>query len=85
MGIVLKHSKVALDATTDRRAASASNGACATRSAELVRIDGVPVAVEVTCSCGEVTLVQFVEPDAPDPSAAPVGGALPNTPAPGDH
>jgi len=85
VGIVLKHSKVALDAQPERRGPTASGAACSSRAAELVRVDGVPVAIEVTCSCGEVTLVEFVDPTAPDPSVAAPGGGAPNTPAPGDH
>lgn len=85
MGIVLKHSKVALDALPQQRSAAAgAGGSCSTRKAELVRVDGTAVAIEVTCSCGEVTLVEFVDPAAPTSSGA-APGTGPNTPNIGGH
>lgn len=71
LGIVLKHDRVALDAAPTLAAGGRAGRAraCATRRAELVRVDGVPVAVEVTCSCGETTLVEFVDA-APDPATS---------------
>ena len=67
------------------QAASAPNGAheeeaaqpqpvCETRL-EVVRLEGVVQAIEVHCSCGEVTVVEFDDQLA----AQPAGIALPNT------
>ncbi|MEZ5979731.1 MAG: hypothetical protein R3F34_16145 [Planctomycetota bacterium] len=63
MGSVLKRNSVEY-ATEDSPEPRREGARCRAKSAELVRIDGVPVAIEFTCSCGERSLIELDLDDA---------------------
>jgi len=77
---ILKRDRVRVQAPPDpaaarrgsgpaRRASDGAAGDCA-KSVRLLREGGVVHALEVTCSCGEVTVVELVYPN-PDPAVGP--------------
>jgi hypothetical protein len=67
VGSVLKRTNVALDAAPARSGARGEQS-CGQPAAELIHVDGRPYAIEITCTCGERTLVELVV-DRPAPSA----------------
>ncbi|QDU86462.1 hypothetical protein Pla163_36130 [Planctomycetes bacterium Pla163] len=67
MGSVLKRTNVALDAAPARSGVR-NEPSCGRPVAELIHVDGRPYAIEITCTCGERTLVELVA-DRPAPAA----------------
>ncbi|MEM7306777.1 MAG: hypothetical protein AAF682_08905 [Planctomycetota bacterium] len=77
---IIKRDNVRLEAAPPAAAAARAGegeARCAPQTdARLLRVDGVVRAIEVTCSCGEVTVLELaVQLDA-DADAAP-GGSQP--------
>lgn len=70
--VIIKRERVAFgpQPSPGERTASASCGSAKTRRAvRAIEQDGVVVAVELTCSCGEVSLVELRYPQgSEDPS-----------------
>lgn len=74
MSQIIKHTLVKLASSSNPSARANTSGRernHARKEARLVEIDGAPRAIEITCACGEKTVVELVL-DAP--SANP-GGA----------
>lgn len=74
MSQIIKHTLVQLASPQAPAARSAPNGRernHARKEAKLVEIDGAPRAIEITCTCGEKTVVELVL----DVPAANPGGA----------
>jgi len=69
MKSILKRDQVKLDEPERRRPAraAAAPGACAPTgaSARLVRLDEHTQAIEFTCACGEVSLIELQPPKKP--------------------
>jgi hypothetical protein len=71
MKSILKRDQVKLDESATRRPARASNAPggernCASgASARLVRLDERTQAIEFTCACGEVSLIEIQPPKKP--------------------
>ncbi|MBK7878536.1 MAG: hypothetical protein IPJ77_23005 [Planctomycetes bacterium] len=67
MSQIIKHTLVKLATPASPAARGGSNGrerGHARKEAKLVEIDGAPRAIEITCTCGEKTVVELVL-DAP--------------------
>ena len=72
---IIKHDRVRVGEPCAARPQAAKPGAPATarpaKRVELVRHDGEVRAIEVTCACGEVTLVEVEYEPARAPEARP--------------
>lgn len=71
--VIIKRERVALGAPPPRPERNAQAASCSSTPAKpslrAVEQDGVVVALELTCSCGEVSLVELRYPA--DPEARP--------------
>jgi hypothetical protein len=70
---IIKHQRVRLASAGEPATTAADPAACARpKQAVLVDRGGQPRAIEFTCGCGEVTLVELVYDASPSaPAAAP--------------
>ena len=67
MSSVIKSERVRLEVAPRR---SRTESACE-KSARLVHVDGVARAIEVRCSCGELTLLELEYPAETNPAPGP--------------
>ena len=63
---VIKRDSVKVASELTRHADVAHAGSRAAKSLRLLRIEGVVRAVEITCACGEVTVVELDYEQAPE-------------------
>lgn len=65
--VIIKRARVALGAAAPRQEKGSQPTSCANgpsrRTLRAVEQDGVVVAIELTCSCGEVSLVELRYPN----------------------
>lgn len=59
MNLIIKKDKVQYEAQPERRPMGSAPGHAHGRSARLVTINGAPRAIEVSCLCGEVFVVEL--------------------------
>jgi hypothetical protein len=70
---ILKHTQIDLAARpAGPRGPAAPQRGHARKECRLIELDGVPRAIEITCACGETTVVELVLESSPKPEGAPI-------------